>query len=413
MSGVPYIFANATTSIPLNQLDTNFATPVTIGNTTVALGNTVTSIGNLTLTNVTIASGTSNVSATSVANGTSNVSISTSNGNVTTYTNGVLAQTVDTNQNSTFVGSVNSPNTFGFKNRIINGAFGIWQRGTSFSSFPSGTNTYTVDRFSSFVSGTGATIAVTQQAVTPTTFTALGASQDPQYYLQYQCSVLGSVTYMDFNQRIEDVRTFAGQNMTVSFYAKADTSRTIGISLYQNFGSGGSADVSGSTTNVTIGTSWTKYTVTIACNSISGKTIGAGSWVGVVFALPVSTFTLSFALVQAELGSTATSFDWKPYSTDLALCERYFYTVSNYPIGLTQSSNYLYSMGLVAFPTTMRATPTISGTFSVNTGSAGTAALVPLPTGVNGPQGVGLYNSASNWTTNVTVMFNGSFSAEL
>ena len=54
MSGVPYIFANATTSIPLSQLDVNFSTPVTIGNTTVALGNVITSIGNLTLTGATI-----------------------------------------------------------------------------------------------------------------------------------------------------------------------------------------------------------------------------------------------------------------------------------------------------------------------------------------------------------------------
>jgi len=57
MSGVPYIFANATTSIPLNQLDTNFATGITLGNTTVYLGNTTTSLGNVTLTNATISSG--------------------------------------------------------------------------------------------------------------------------------------------------------------------------------------------------------------------------------------------------------------------------------------------------------------------------------------------------------------------
>jgi hypothetical protein len=47
MSGVPYIFANATTSIPLSELDSNFATPVTIGTTTVGLGNTVTTLAGL------------------------------------------------------------------------------------------------------------------------------------------------------------------------------------------------------------------------------------------------------------------------------------------------------------------------------------------------------------------------------
>ena len=54
MAGVPNIFGNATTAIPLTQLDANFNTPLTIGNTSVGLGNTVTSLGNLTLANVTI-----------------------------------------------------------------------------------------------------------------------------------------------------------------------------------------------------------------------------------------------------------------------------------------------------------------------------------------------------------------------
>ena len=60
---VPNIFGTATAAIPLSQLDTNFATPVTIGNTAVQLGNTVTSFGNVTLTNVTISSGNVTVSA--------------------------------------------------------------------------------------------------------------------------------------------------------------------------------------------------------------------------------------------------------------------------------------------------------------------------------------------------------------
>jgi hypothetical protein len=57
---VPYTFGNATTSIPLSNLDTNFATAITLGNTAVYLGNTTTSLGNVTLTNLTI----SNVAST-------------------------------------------------------------------------------------------------------------------------------------------------------------------------------------------------------------------------------------------------------------------------------------------------------------------------------------------------------------
>jgi hypothetical protein len=71
---VPYTFGSATTSIPLSQLDSNFATAITLGNTAVQLGNTITTL-----------TGVSNVaSATSLSLG--------SNGNTT-------AVTIDTSQN--------------------------------------------------------------------------------------------------------------------------------------------------------------------------------------------------------------------------------------------------------------------------------------------------------------------------
>ena len=56
-----YTFANATSAIPLANLDANFATPITLGNTAVAINNTYSAIGNMTLNNVTIASGNSTV----------------------------------------------------------------------------------------------------------------------------------------------------------------------------------------------------------------------------------------------------------------------------------------------------------------------------------------------------------------
>ena len=84
MSGVPYIFGNATTSIPLSQLDVNFATNATIGTTSVGLGNTTTTLVGLT-----------NVSTTVV--NTSNISANTS---LLLQTNGTTtAVTIDTNQN--------------------------------------------------------------------------------------------------------------------------------------------------------------------------------------------------------------------------------------------------------------------------------------------------------------------------
>jgi hypothetical protein len=53
---VPNIFGTATAAIPLSNLDTNFATPITLGNTAIQLGNTVTTLNNITLANATVSS---------------------------------------------------------------------------------------------------------------------------------------------------------------------------------------------------------------------------------------------------------------------------------------------------------------------------------------------------------------------
>ena len=119
---VPYTFSTATAAIPLSQLDSNFATAITLGNTAVYLGNTTTSFGNLTLTNATIVSLSSPISPAQggtglttitanglmVGNGTSNVTIIsagtsgnvlTSNGTAwlsVTPTAGITANTTNT-----------------------------------------------------------------------------------------------------------------------------------------------------------------------------------------------------------------------------------------------------------------------------------------------------------------------------
>jgi hypothetical protein len=56
MAGVPYTFGNATTAIPLTNLDADFNTTATLGNAAIGLGNTTTTVGNLSLGNVLITS---------------------------------------------------------------------------------------------------------------------------------------------------------------------------------------------------------------------------------------------------------------------------------------------------------------------------------------------------------------------
>jgi len=81
---VPYTFATATTSIPLSQLDSNFATVTTLGNTSVVLGNTVTNVANLTVTNGTYTNYTESVVA--IGTVTSSNTLSLTAGTVQTAT---------------------------------------------------------------------------------------------------------------------------------------------------------------------------------------------------------------------------------------------------------------------------------------------------------------------------------------
>jgi hypothetical protein len=82
---VTYTFATATSSIPLSQLDSNFATTITLGNTAIQLGNTVTTLNNMTLANVTIssiASTINNVSLTNVTITTGNITANVANSTI-------------------------------------------------------------------------------------------------------------------------------------------------------------------------------------------------------------------------------------------------------------------------------------------------------------------------------------------
>lgn len=214
----------------------------------------------------------------------------------------------------------------GFRNAIINGGFDVWQRGTSFTT---GSGTYTADRWVYSFNGTGATRTVSQQSFTPGNTIS---GYEPQYHLRYAQSVAGTGgTYNVIGQRIEDARTFAGQTVTISFWAKAAASTTITTGFDRNYGTGGSS--SDDNTNIvshSLTTSWQRFTTTVTIASVSGKTIGANSlllfWIG----MPTNaTFTIDIWGVQVEKGSIATPFEQRPIAVELALCQRYFERFQN------------------------------------------------------------------------------------
>ena len=246
---------------------------------------------------------------------------------------------------------------FGFKNRIINGNFDIWQRGTSFSN-PN--DTYTADRFLVVPGGGTTGDTVSQQTFTPGQTDVPG---EPTYFLRFAIGATSANRVM--HHRIEDVRTFAGQTCTLSFYAKASVAHSSTVEFQQNFGSGGSTAVTQSPIAYTMSTSWQKFTFTITLPSIAGKTIGTSSYLYISFirSLPASSVSIDIAQMQFEKGPQATAFDARPFGTELALCQRYFISYG----GTTGYERFGVGMGngattasiCIALPVPMRVAPTL------------------------------------------------------
>jgi hypothetical protein len=207
------------------------------------------------------------------------------------------------------------------KNKIINGDFGVWQRGTSFT-YTAATN-YTADRFT-VASGVGGTVVVTQQAFTPGT--APVAGYEGAFFLNANYTASGT-SVSDTGQYIEDVRTFAGQTITVSIWARVSSgTHQITPQAVQRFGTGGSSAGATNGANWILTTEWQRFSSTINVPSVAGKTIGAGSSCQIRFESGTSGVkSFSFWGLQAEAGTVATPFQTASGSIggELALCQRY------------------------------------------------------------------------------------------
>jgi len=110
---VPNIFGTATAAIPLSQLDTNFATAITLGNTAVYLGNTTTSLGNVTLTNVTISSGNVSISTATVGAGSNTAPSITTTGDTNTGIFFPAADTIAFTEGGVEAARIDSSGNFG------------------------------------------------------------------------------------------------------------------------------------------------------------------------------------------------------------------------------------------------------------------------------------------------------------
>jgi len=280
---------------------------------------------------------------------------------------------------------------FGMRNRIINGAMVIDQRNAG-ASVTANNDVFGVDRFK-FVASQSSKLTVQQNAgsVTPPT----GFSN----YLGYTSSSAYSVLSSDFffiTQNIEGFNTADlawgtanAATVTLSFRVYSSLTGTFGGAL-RNSASNRSYPFS---YTISSANTWTTISVTIAGDT-SGTWIGATNGIGLQLALSLgmgSTYngtanawasanyasvtgatsvvgtngaTFYITGVQLEKGSTATSFDYRPFGTELALCQRYYqrnFNPTYAGIG-TASSAVL----IPRLPVVMRVAPTVSALTTAN-----------------------------------------------
>jgi hypothetical protein len=240
------------------------------------------------------------------------------------YASGDVLTAANMNDLSGSVNLLESAQYAAGKNKIINGDFRIAQRGTSITC-AAGVDTPTLDRWFTNRNGSG-TVTVSQQTFTPGT--APVAGYEGANFIRFDQSVAGSgASFSVFSTKIEDVRTFAGQTMTFSFWAKTAAAKTYSCTVRQNFGSGGSGSVDTSTSSFTTSTSWTRFSFTVAVPSISGKTIGTSSYLQIWFNMGLNeTTTFDVWGTQAEASPTASEFQTATGTLqgELAACQRYF-----------------------------------------------------------------------------------------
>ena len=292
----------------------------------------------------------------------------TAKGDLFTFSTGSAKLAVGNNgetlvaDSSTSTGLRYAENYAAGKNKIINGDFGINQR--SFTSTTS-TGTFGFDRWATaFVDGTSTYSAET---FTPGAAPVAGYEGTNYARLVTTGQTLSTAQTL-LRTRLEDVRIFAGQTVTVSFWAQSGSGTpSVAVELAQVFGTGGSpsASVTGiiaATPKQAISTTFNRYSYTISVPSISGKTLGTTAstsylqlslWVSAgsnfdarTGTLGIQTNTFNFWGIQIESGSVATAFQTATGTVqgELAACQRYLPSIAtgSYLIGGSSSTTNSY-----------------------------------------------------------------------
>jgi len=294
---------------------------------------------------------------------------------------------IDGTNGITQAGEFNSDSSFGFKNRIINGAMVINQR--ALGTVTVNSTVYTTDRWQANQTAAGK-YSVANSTTAPAGFTNSFLATSLSAYS------VGSSDIFFFQQNIEGYNvadlgwgTVNAKTITLSFQVYSSLTGTFGGAL-ANSAHNRSYPFS---YTISVANTWEQKTITIAGDTTgtwltdngtgiqvifglgggSTRSGNAGSWqastlytaTGATSVVGTNGATFYITGVQLEVGSTATSFDYRPYGTELQLCQRYYYQVAAGSSAYTQfGAGRAFSTtggnGIVQFPVPMRTAPTFA-----------------------------------------------------
>jgi hypothetical protein len=333
-------------------------------------------------------------------------------------TTGILA--------STGGGTGTTAGVTGFKNRIINGAMLLNQRG--FSGTVTADGNYGLDRWQMF-SSASSKYSLSQSSDAPAGFinsilvtslatTSVGATD---YYYLRQC--VEGLNCTDLSWGTANAKT-----VTLSFWVKSSLTGTFGGTLENNAQNRSypisytisaantweykSVTVAGDTTGTWLTTNGIGIMVQFGLGVGSTYSDTAGAWTskasawsatGATSVVGTNGATFYITGVQLEVGTAATNFDVRSYTTELQLCQRYFVRLIN-GNGQELGSGWNYESsqlsGLLYAPVSMRATPSIIS-------SSGTDYYIFYRNGA-GDTFNSLTIELSNATNNVVSYYNNS-----
>ena len=312
-----------------------------------------------------LTSGAGGISMTGDASGILNLNSNGTNVVAVTSAGATVTGTLAATGAVTLTGSLNTPNTFGFKNRIINGGMVIDQRNAAASQTftAAGALAYSVDRWYGYCTGANVTGQQVAGATTPT------VTQN-----RYRFTGAASVTAVGFGQRIEQKNSYDLAGSTCTLSADLGISATLTTVTWTAYYATTTADTFGSlasptVTSIATGTFTVSATVTNFSANISIPA-AATTGIQILFTVGALTAGLTWTIgnVQLEKGSTATSFDFRAYSTELAMCQRYYQVIASgasayFCNATAQTASNAF--GVASLPVSMRTSPTgsvVSGT---------------------------------------------------